>query len=115
MLMPISINVHFLFQVYAPLLPEEKWGRGKGELGDDGISCEGVEIELDDFCKNHPGASMVLHPPKIFPTKTSGNICRSRASGNQKGKVHGKNTTFYNSSMPGTVREKLSSRKFPDI
>ena len=52
---------------------------------------------------------------KIFPTKTSGNICRSRASGNQKGKVHGKNTTFYNSSMPGTVREKLSSRKFPDI
>lgn len=43
------------------------------------------------------------------------NICRSRASGKQKGKVHGKNTTFYNSSMPGTVREKLSSRKFPDI
>ena len=52
---------------------------------------------------------------KEFPTKTSGNICRSRASGNQKGKVHGKNTTFYDSSMPGTVREKLSSRKFPDI
>lgn len=47
MLMPISINVHCLLQVYAPLLPEEKWGRGKGELGDDGISCEGVGIERD--------------------------------------------------------------------
>lgn len=70
MLMPISINVHCLLQVYAPLLPEEKWGRGKGELGDDGISCEGVGIERDQswsFVWNSPRSRSIygfLHPTK---------------------------------------------------
>lgn len=123
MLMSISISVHFLLQVYAPLLPEEKWGPGKGELGDDGISCEGLGIELDHFGENHPWSiygflSVFYTLLKIFSTKKNiwKHFVEAGHQENREGKyIHGKSMTVYNSSMPGTVREKLSSRRFPDI